>query len=453
MAMTFKDLNLNKFLWQALDDLELVQPTPIQEQCFSPILSGRDVVGVAQTGTGKTYGYLLPILKSLPFSKQENPRALIIVPTRELVLQVVAAIERVTTYLSIRTLGVYGGVNINPQKEAIAQGQDIIVATPGRLYDLAVSRVLQLKSVQKLVIDEIDVLMDLGFRPQLVNILDILPERRQHILFSATMTQEVDELITTFFNNPIRISVARSGTPLAQIEQLGYTIPNFNTKVNFLIHELAFAKAYNKVLLFVRDKRMADRLFGHLDEAFPNECTVIHSNKSQNFRIQSIENFESGNIRLLITTDLMTRGIDIDSISHVININTPAFPENYIHRIGRTGRAGNQGIALLLVTPYEEEYREDIEAFMEYEIPMKPLPKEVGISTVLIPEEKPEVKEIYNPTKRNTTDDEVGLAFHEKKEKNKKVNLGGSYKRTIKQKYKKPKTRGDKNYNRRNKRK
>ena len=197
--MSFRDLNLNNPLYNALDDLGFTTPTPIQKEAFNVVASGRDVVGIAQTGTGKTYAYMLPILKNLPFSKQANPRVVIMVPTRELVVQVVEEIEKLTKYINVRILGVYGGVNINPQKQAVSQGLDILVATPGRLFDLAVSHVLQLKSVQKIVIDEVDVMLDLGFRHQLLNIFDILPERRQNIMFSATMTDDVDEFINDFF--------------------------------------------------------------------------------------------------------------------------------------------------------------------------------------------------------------------------------------------------------------
>ncbi len=453
--MTFRELNLNNSLWNALEDLGFSEATSIQELAFSPVMSGRDVVGIAQTGTGKTYAYMLPILRILTHSRQETPRVLIIVPTRELVVQVVDEIEKLSKYQQIRVAGVYGGANINTQKKLIAEGQDIIVATPGRLYDLAVSRVLQLKSIQKLVIDEVDVMLDLGFRPQLMNIFDILPPRRQNIMFSATMTDDVDALITDFFQKPERISVARSGTPLENITQIGYKIPNFYTKVNFLLEELASAKAYPKALLFTRDKRMADRLFRRLDEAFPQQCEVIHSNKTQNYRLNSIKDFEEGVVRILVATDVMARGLDIDDITHVINVDTPGYPENYLHRIGRTGRAQKQGTAIVFTTPKEESFLEEIETLMQVKVPQEPLPDTIEISEELAPEERPEAKEIYNPTNRRNSEDEdaPGPAFHEKKDKNKKVNLGGSYRRTIEKKYKKPKTRGDKNYNKRNKRK
>lgn len=449
--MTFQELNLNTPLYNAIEDLGFKTPTPIQAQSFNVICSGKDVVGIAQTGTGKTFAYMLPILRDLKFSKQDNPRVLILVPTRELVIQVVEEIDKFSKYINNRILGVYGGVNINQQKAAVALGVDILVATPGRLYDLAVSHVLQLKSIQKLVIDEVDVMLDLGFRHQLLNIFDILPPRRQNIMFSATMTEDVDALINDFFVSPEKISVAVSGTPLDNIEQSSYKAPNYYTKLNLMVHLLNDADSLNKVLIFVANKRMADRLFDALAEHFPGECCVIHSNKTQNYRLRSIEQFDKGEKRILVATDVMARGLDFETVSHVFNFDTPNYPENYMHRIGRTGRAEQKGIAILLSTEGENEAREQIENLMQTKIPLLELPEEVSISTELIEEERPQNREHYNPLKQD--EDEAGPAFHEKKEKNKKVNLGGSYKREIVKKYKKPKTRGDKNYNKRNKKK
>ena len=353
-------------------------------------------------------------------------------------------------YINNRVLGVYGGTNINTQKQAVAQGLDIIVATPGRLYDLAVSRVLQLKSIQKLVIDEVDVMLDLGFRHQLMNIFDILPERRQNIMFSATMTADVDELITDFFINPTKISIAVSGTPLENIKQERYNVPNFYTKVNLLESLLSDKDDYSRVLIFVAYKKMADRLFDQLEEIFPGDSCVIHSNKTQNYRLRSIEQFSNGEHRLLVATDVMARGLDIDDVTHVINFDTPDYPENYMHRIGRTGRAEKQGHALLFSNETEQEAREGIEALMQMKIDIMELPEDVTISTELIEEERPQIRERNNPTKRSA-EDIPGPAFHEKKEKNKKVNLGGSYRREITKKYKKPKTRGDKTFNKKKK--
>ncbi|MGJ8550387.1 DEAD/DEAH box helicase [Winogradskyella wichelsiae] len=450
--MTFNDLNLNTPLHNALDDLGFTTPTPIQAESFNVVAAGKDVVGIAQTGTGKTFAYMLPILKNLAYSKQENPRVLILVPTRELVVQVVSEIEKLSKYINNRVLGIYGGTNINTQKQAVAQGQDIIVATPGRLYDLAVSRVLQLKSIQKLVIDEVDVMLDLGFRHQLLNIFDILPERRQNIMYSATMTKDVDELIIDFFKKPSKISIAVSGTPLENIAQVRYNVPNFYTKVNLLEELLGDKDQFSKVLIFVAYKRMADRLFDQLEELFPSQSCVIHSNKTQNYRLRSIEQFREGENRLLIATDVMARGLDIEGISHVINFDTPDYPENYMHRIGRTGRAEKEGQSILFSTEKELEGLERIEELMQMKIETKDIPEYVEISTELIEEERPQIREHNNPIKRRD-EDAPGPAFHEKSEKNSKENLGGSYKFKIAAKYKKPKTRGDKNYNQRNKKK
>ena len=450
---TFQDLNLNTPLYNALDDLGFTTPTPIQAEAFNVVASGKDMVGIAQTGTGKTFAYMLPILKNLKFSKQENPRVLILVPTRELVVQVVDEIEKLSKYINNRVLGVYGGTNINTQKQAIAQGIDILVATPGRMYDLALTRVLQLKSIQKLVIDEVDVMLDLGFRHQLINIFDILPEKRQNIMFSATMTQDVSELINDFFTNPERVSIAVSGTPLDNIAQTKYTVPNFYTKLNLLKHLLQDTETYNKVLIFVAYKKMADRLFEALDQEFHEELCVIHSNKTQNYRLRSIEQFREGVNRILVATDVMARGLDIDNVSHVINFDTPDFAENYMHRIGRTGRAEREGQSIIFSTEKEQEALQNIESLMQMEIPLLPIPDEVQISDELIEEERPQIKERNNPNKRLKDEDAPGPAFHEKSAKNSKENLGGSYKFKIAAKYKKPKTRGDKNYNKRNKRK
>ncbi|AXO79059.1 DEAD/DEAH box helicase [Olleya aquimaris] len=449
--MNFRDLNLNTPLYNAIDDLGFTQPTPIQAEAFNVVASGKDMVGIAQTGTGKTFAYMLPILKNLKFSKQDNPRVLILVPTRELVVQVVDEIEKLAKYINTRVLGVYGGTNINTQKQAVAQGQDIIVATPGRLYDLAVSRVLQLKSLERLVIDEVDVMLDLGFRHQLINIFDILPERRQNIMFSATMTEDVDDLITDFFTAPQKVSIAISGTPLENIAQTKYSVPNYYTKLNLLVHILQDAETYNKVLVFVSNKRMADRLFEALDEFFKEELCVIHSNKTQNYRLRSIEQFREGVNRILVATDVMARGLDIDNVTHVFNFDTPNFPENYMHRIGRTGRAEREGQAVVFSTEKEQDSLKKIEDLMQMEIPELEIPESVTISTELIEEERTVIKERNNPTKRRKDEDAPGAAFHEKSAKNSKENLGGSYKFKIAAKYKKPKTRGDKNYNKRNK--
>jgi ATP-dependent RNA helicase RhlE len=449
---TFDDLDLSNQLRNSIEELGFTHPTPIQEQAFSVVRSGKDVVGIAQTGTGKTFAYMLPILRDLKFSRQVTPRVMVLVPTRELVLQVVDEIEKLATYINVVVLGVYGGVNINTQKQAIAQGADIIVATPGRLYDLALSNVLKLKSIQKLVIDEVDIMLDLGFRFQLLNIFDLLPRGRQNVMFSATMTDDVDELITDFFKSPKKISIAVSGTPLDNIQQVSYDVTNFYSKANLLNHLLRDKEVFNKVLVFVSTKRRADLLFAVIEEAYGSQTCLIHSNKTQNYRIRSIRQFDEGKNRIMVATDVMARGLDLDEITHVVNFDTPDFPENYMHRIGRTGRAEREGKTILFSTEKEQGAKERIEELMDYKIPLLEIPSEVEITKQLTEEERP--KEEGERSKNRTSLEYVpGPAFHEKSEKNQKTNQGGSYRREIAKKYKKPKTRGDKNYNNRNKKK
>jgi ATP-dependent RNA helicase RhlE len=447
---SFDNLNLSKLLLNGVSDLGFDTPTPIQTEAFPVILSGKDVVGIAQTGTGKTLAYLLPILQDLKFSKQLNPRVLVLVPTRELVIQVVEMAQSFAKYTNFRVLGVYGGVNINTQKQLVSQGVDILVATPGRLYDLALCGALVLKGINKLVIDEVDVMLDLGFRFQLTNIFELLPKRRQNIMFSATMTDEVAELIDVDFITPSKISIALSGTPLNNISQQCYDVPNFYTKVNLLSYLVSNKTEFGKVLVFVSNKNNADRLFTALQEKHASETGIIHSNKTQNYRFKSIKEFDDGKNRILIATDIIARGLDLDRVTHVINFDTPNFPENYIHRIGRTGRAEKEGKSILFYTDKEEEAKTRIEELMSYKIPIVDFPEEVVISNQKTPEERAITGDTKNP---HRNDKKVILApgFHEKKEKNKKTNKGGSYKRELALKYKKPKTKGDKTFKGRDK--
>lgn len=441
--MTFSDLNINRFLLNALDDLGFTVPTPIQERAFSVIMSSKDVVGIAQTGTGKTFAYLLPILRQHTYSDQKHPRVLIIVPTRELVVQVVKDIKSLTPYMNVRFAGIYGGTNINTDKQLVHAGLDILVATPGRLLDLALDGILKLKFIQKFVIDEVDEMMNLGFRPQIITLMDLLPNKRQSILFSATLTKEVDDLLDTFFKSPVKIEVATSGSPLDTIQQQAYPVPNFYTKVNFLKNILQDKNTFNKVLVFVKNKKQATILFDEMDLALPKQVAVIHSNKTQNYRLRSVEKFEKGSTSILIATDIIARGLDLTNVSHVINFDIPKEPENYIHRIGRTGRAEQLGTSISLFTEAEADYLAEIELLMNREIDVFDLPESIEISTQLIDEEMPK-SELEDTIEKRTDTLPSGPAYHEKKEKNARVNLGGSYRMKLAKKYKKPQTRGQK---------
>ncbi len=422
--MTFQELNLNTPLLNALTDLGFENPTPVQEKVYPLVMSGRDVVGIAQTGTGKTFAYLLPILRQLKYSDQKHPRVLIVVPTRELVLQVVGEIEKLTRYMNVRVIGVYGGTNINTQKQVVYNGMDILVATPGRLVDLAYTGVLRVKSIQKLVIDEVDEMLNLGFRPQLMSFLDGLPQRRQNLMFSATLTEEVAALIDSYFYEPFTVEIENQGTPLELIGQYYYSVPNFFTKVNLLENLLANPDVFNRVLVFVDSKQVADRIFDLIDPKFPEQIGVLHSNKSQNYRINALERFKNGVSRILISTDVASRGLDIPDISHVINFNVPELAEDYIHRIGRTGRAEKAGIAITFVNEPEAKLLSDIEQFMNCTLEEKPLPADLKISNIFTDEERPVLFDKDYMGNANQINDSKG-AFHEKKEKNKKVNMGG----------------------------
>lgn len=434
---TFEQFNLPKSLQKAIDDLGLTTPTPIQEKSFPVIMSGRDMMGIAQTGTGKTFAYLLPILKQWKFSPTHTPKVVIIVPTRELVVQVAEEVEKLTRYMSVRVLGVYGGVNINTQKKAVYEGIDFLVATPGRLMDLALDNVVRFDEMQKLVIDEFDEILNLGFRFQITSILAMMKPKRQNILFSATMTEEVDELLDDYFDFPEEVSLAQSGTPLEKIKQLTYHVPNFLTKVNLLKHLLTADESLERILVFVNNKRVADILMEHLEEDFPEQFGVIHSNKSQNYRLNTMAKFQEGELRGIVTTDIMARGLDISDITHVINMQFSEVPEQYIHRIGRTGRADKDGIAISIIAPKEEEFQVEAELLMEQELEMLPIPEGVKIEEKKLEFEKEQQKVKFLMKKVKL---DGGGAFHEKTDKNKKVNLGGPGKRTPRKT--KPRNRG-----------
>lgn len=436
-TVTFEELGLKKPYLQALNDLDYLYPTPIQQRAFPAVKSGKNVIGIAQTGTGKTFAYLLPLLNSLTYSEQRDFRILILAPTRVLVVQIVNEIKKLTKYYGIRSAGVYGDTNINTQKQMVYNGLDILVATPGRLIDLAFTGVLRLKSVKKVVIDEVDEMLSMGLRQQLVNVLEMLSAKRQNLMFSATLSPELEKLVSEIVYDPIKIRIHPHGTPIAKIQQTAYHIPNFNTKVNLLELLLSENQNLSKVMVFVKSKRVADRLFELITGKLPDDISVIHSNKAHNTRLSALKQFEEGAHRILIATDIVARGMDISNVSHVINFDMPDVAGDYLHRIGRTGRANKHGAAISLVVEAEQEYKLEIEKLISKEIPIAPLPENLVISNVLTEEElAPNLgdKEYLAVPKKKIKGGE-GAAFHEKKAKNKKVNLGGPKKR--KEKYEK----------------
>lgn len=442
-ALTFNDFNLNTPLLNALNDMGISKPTTIQQKAIPAVMSGTDLIGIAQTGTGKTLAYLLPCLRQWKFTKDRWPQILIIVPTRELVMQVVNEVKKLTAYMNVTTVGIYGGANINTQSQEVYNGLDVLVATPGRLFDIMMLGTLRLKTVKKLVIDEMDEMLNLGFRTQLVSILDALPQKRQNLMFSATLSEEVEAFIHDYFGVPQKIEAAPSGTPLEDIQQSKYPVPNFYTKVNLLRHLLIDSQEFSRILVFTATKKLADLLFETLEEDYPDTLGVIHSNKAQNNRFNTVNKFQDGTYRILIATDIVARGIDVSEVSHVINFDIPEVPENYIHRIGRTGRADKKGNAIAFVTEKEQEAITAIESLMNQSIPELAFPEEVSVSSQLTRDEMPQEQMKEVPIRRPKVE-ERGPAFHEKKEKNKKVNVKITRAQKMKQKYGKPISKGGK---------
>jgi ATP-dependent RNA helicase RhlE len=438
--MTFKDLNINNSLLNALNEAGLTAPTPIQAKGFAVAMSGKDMMGIAQTGTGKTLAYLLPCLRQWTYTKDIHPSILIVVPTRELVVQVVEEVEKLTTYMNVKARGVFGGANINTQALMLRDGVDVLVATPGRLLDLSLNGGVKLKYIKRFVIDEVDEMLDLGFRPQLVRVMDLLPANRQNLMFSATMTDDIQLIIDDFFRTPLIVEAAPTGTPLDNISQYGYYVPNFYTKANFLETLIADKSEMNKVLVFTKSKKLADILFEQIESKFEGEIGVIHSNKAQNNRFLTVQNFKDGVYRVLIATDIIARGLDISEVSHVINIDTPDVAEQYIHRIGRTGRADKKGISITLITEKEREYQEAIETLMSRKIEMLEVPADLVYSDVLTDDEKPKIKMKIIQLKVPKRED-VGPAFHERSAKRQKVNVRTTRTSVMKEKYSKPQKR------------
>ncbi|WP_321298853.1 DEAD/DEAH box helicase [Marinifilum fragile] len=418
--ISFDDIKLSKQIRMALDEAGFEKPTEIQHQVFSPVRSGKDIIGIAQTGTGKTLAYLMPILMKLNYAKGMDPRALIVVPTRELVLQVCETIELLTPYMDIRTLGVYGGVNINTQKEKVYEGVDILVATPGRLMDIYMTRVLKMSQVRTLVIDEADKMMDLGFMPQLNAIFDILPEKHQNLLFSATFSNTVAKMSDDFLFMPERIEVAPQATTVKNIHQIQYHVPNILSKVNLLKYLLEDKEEFNKVMVFTETKKNADRIVDRLEAILGEELSVIHSNKAQNTRINALNAFKEGRARVMVSSDVAARGIDIENVSHVINFDIPTNYVEYVHRVGRTGRAEKEGTAISFVNEGEEELMEKIEDLIRKPVSLESVPLDVEITSQLLEDEKIQTR---NVKVKNTIRRDTG-AFHQKKAKNMKTPSG-----------------------------
>lgn len=410
---SFEFFNLNKQLLSAVAEAGFEKPTPIQQKCIPLILGGQEVIGIAQTGTGKTAAYLLPILMKIKFADGKDPRVVILAPTKELTLQIAQHAQQLAKYTDLRILALYGGVGPKTQIASVTSGVDIVISTPGRFMEFYLQGILITKQIKTLVLDEADRMMDMGFMPQLRRVFEIIPNKRQNLLFSATFHEKVERLSREFLIFPVKIEITPQATAAKQVDQELYTIPNLRTKINFLEYLLTTQSAFNRVLIFTRTKEVADNVFKYLERKEFGPIRVIHSNKGQNTRINAVNEFKEGKLRILVSTDVTARGIDVIKVSHVINFDVPILYEDYVHRIGRTGRAFQDGKAITFATPAELYHVAKIEKLIREKIPVKKLPADIEIAETPPFEAKEMAKEIDWQKKKE--DPTFQGAFHERK--------------------------------------
>lgn len=413
---SFEDFKLNKQLLMAIEENGFANPSPIQEKAIPLIMAGHDVLGIAQTGTGKTAAFVLPILMKLKYAQGLNARALILAPSRELAMQIDRNINDLAVHCDLRHVCLYGGTGTKLQIESLQQGVDIITATPGRFMDLYKTGNISTKLIQTLVLDEADKMMDMGFMPQIRNILEILPVKRQNLLFSATMPEKVLTLSEEFLEFPETAEVAPQATTIEKVEQSFYRVPNFRTKVNLLQYLLLDEKAFNKIIVFVKTKETANNIFKFISRKVEGEVKVIHGNKDQNARINAMDAFKNEEVRILVATDVASRGIDVSHVSHVINFDVPVVYEDYVHRIGRTGRANRSGVAITFANEAEEYHLSQIEKLIRMKISETKVPADVQ----KVPSHFDESQAIARliDAQKMKADPTFKGAFHEKKRKN-----------------------------------
>jgi ATP-dependent RNA helicase RhlE len=364
--MPFQALGLHPSLLQAIREVGYTEPTPIQAAAIPPVLAGGDVIGIAQTGTGKTAAFTLPILSQLAAQSSRADarpatRVLVLAPTRELVAQIEDNVKAYARHLPLRVARVFGGVGERPQIEALRAGADIVIATPGRLLDLMGQGHGDFRQLRHLVLDEADRMLDMGFLPAIKRVVKALPAKRQTLLFSATLSREIEELTHAFQHNPKIVQIGRRSNPAESVTQMIYEVPK-HLKISLLTHLLA-DESLDMVLVFSRTKHGADKIARKLESAGV-KCATLHANRSQNQRLRALADFKSGAVRVLVATDIAARGIDVDGISHVVNFDFPMHAEDYVHRIGRTGRAQAIGDAISFVTEDDHAALRSLEKFI-----------------------------------------------------------------------------------------
>ena len=409
--MKFSDLGLNDKILQAVAKQGYDTPSPIQQKAIPFILKGRDVLAGAQTGTGKTAAFTLPLLQNLGDTHEKNPRALILTPTRELAAQVADNVRKYSENMKLTSMVIFGGVGMNPQIKALKQGMDILVATPGRLMDLLNKGHVNFSNIEVLILDEADRMLDMGFIHDIRKILKLLPKKRQNLMFSATYSDDIRKLAAGLLNNAEQIEVAKKNATAANVTQKAYGLAQ-NQKTSFL-EKLIKDEKWPQVLIFTRTKHGANRLALKLDKSgIP--AAAIHGNKSQNARTRALADFKSNKLQALVATDIAARGIDIHQLPNVVNYELPNVPEDYVHRIGRTGRAGATGLAVSLVAPDERAYLRGIE---------KLLKKTIEIDTLNLPQSKEEKRDSKSEHSRSRTSSHSEAMRADRRKKSKPRNF------------------------------
>lgn len=445
-AVGFDSFKLNKQLLEAVAESGYSSPTPIQEKAIPLALAGHDVLGIAQTGTGKTAAYILPVLMKAKYAQGKHARALILAPTRELVMQIEEVARQLGKNTDLRIVSLYGGLGPKTQIESIEAGVDILISTPGRFMDIYRKGIIYTKDLKTMVLDEADKMMDMGFMPQIRSILEVIPSKRQNLLFSATFSGRIEHLAAEFLEFPERVEMTPSATTAETIAQVKYLVPNIKTKINLLAHLLE-NEEISRAMIFTRSRKNAESVYSFLERKNFGEIRVIHANKGQNTRINSMEDFKSGDVRILVATDVASRGLDVTLVSHVINFDVPLIYEDYVHRIGRTGRAENEGKAITFVNPAETYHFEKIEELIRMTVEELAIPEAVDVPATPFEEKQEYARELDRLRQRDNPD--YKGAFHEKKAPPKK-NIGKGEKVKAKKHSKKPnrnqlKTKNQKN--------
>ena len=444
MGVSFDEFNFNRQILNAIADAGYTEATPIQEKAIPPIINGQDVMGIAQTGTGKTAAYVLPILRKLNYAQGETARALILAPTRELAMQIEENIKSFAVNTDLRTVILYGGLGPKTQIESLNKGTDIIVASPGRFLDLYIAGHINTKTLQILVLDEADKMMDMGFMPQINRIIEVVPRKRQNMLFSATMSDKVQELAGNFLKFPTVIEVTPQATPAQTVNQVLYHVPNIKTKINVLKKLLDRDEEITKLLVFCKTRAAAEDVYKFLLRKYNDkQVKVLHANKGQNTRINAINAFKNDEIKILVATDVASRGIDVSDVSHVINFDVPIVYEDYVHRIGRTGRALQSGEAITFCNPAEEYYMGKIQKLIRQTVTLLPIPDDVFIEETPYEEKQDQAREIDMQMRKE--DPDFKGAFHEKKERKERI-APLSHKQQLSKKHGKPKTTRGKSF-------